>query len=70
MFLEKLIEGTKNRTISNEALSQFYREIGECFFKFKNYDNSLYWFKNGIELNSKLGVKKKTIEIKSLIKPQ
>jgi tetratricopeptide (TPR) repeat protein len=66
-YLDKLFEQKELSSLANETLSNFFRKIGEYYFEIKEYEYCLKWLEAGIELNPKLGVKKKIIELKKLI---
>ena len=67
MFLKMFINGTNNSHISNSTVGEFFKEIGESYLMLEDYQNTLKFFKMGVQINPKLGVKRKIIEIENKI---
>ena len=67
MFLKMFINGTNNSHISNSTIGEFYKEIGETYLILEDYLKALEFFNMGVQINPKLGVKRKIIEIENKI---
>ena len=44
--------------LSPVTISNFYRSVGEVYLELTNKEKALEWFKSGLTINPKLGVKK------------
>lgn len=52
--------------LSPVTVSGFYRAIGEIYMEADKKEASLNWFKAGLRINPKLGVKKKLKKLESI----
>ena len=53
--------------LSQNTVADFIRLAGEDFYRIGNLTEALKYFKKGLELNPKLGVKKIVVEIEKKI---
>ena len=49
--------------LSGDTVSKFFRQIGDIYLERDNKSAALTWYKKGLQLNSKLGVKKQVANL-------
>jgi tetratricopeptide (TPR) repeat protein len=72
-YEERIIEllyVISNSSMSKYQLSLTYKKFGECYFKYKKYEEALSCYENGLKLNAALPVKRKIKELQSLLLTQ
>jgi hypothetical protein len=65
-YFDEVLKQKERSSLTPKTLGKFFRKIGEHYYEIKEFDECLKWLLTGIELNPKLGVKRKIEELKRM----